>query len=269
MRGRLILILLTVVLAMGMGSLIASTGYALGKGVVLYLKFDEGAGDIAKDSSGKGNDGKLVNKPIWEKGKSGRGILFKGKDNYVEIPNVLGDKGTIEFWFKPNWDGGDDKSYRLFDATFGSIYFFIGKGAEHQDFPNTEMGFYFEDASDADWQNVDVDVTDVVKAGEWYHLAATWEYNGGTAAFYINGEQVAAPPKKTGATPNLNPNPRIGLSATNYIAAANSAEGVIDEFVIYDRALSADEIKADMESTALAVDPQDKIATVWGRIKAE
>jgi hypothetical protein len=34
-------------------------------GLVGYWKFDEGSGEIAKDSSGNGNDGTLVNGPTW------------------------------------------------------------------------------------------------------------------------------------------------------------------------------------------------------------
>jgi len=54
--------------------------------LVLYLPFDEGTGDIAKDGSGNGNDGVLNGKPKWVEGKYGSALEFDGKTNYVEVP---------------------------------------------------------------------------------------------------------------------------------------------------------------------------------------
>lgn len=46
--------------------------------------------------------------------------------------------------------------------------------------------------------------------------------------------------------------------------------GFIDEFAFYTRALSEDEIKADMNNGVLfAVDPANKLSTTWANIKAE
>ena len=47
-------------------------------------------------------------------------------------------------------------------------------------------------------------------------------------------------------------------------------DGVIDEIVIYNRALSADEVAelfAKPLSESMAVESDDKLATTWGRIK--
>lgn len=42
--------------------------------------------------------------------------------------------------------------------------------------------------------------------------------------------------------------------------------GKLDEFVIYDRVLTEDEIQQDMEQV-LSVSPLDKAATTWGLLK--
>ena len=47
--------------------------------------FDEGSGNIAKDSSGNGNDGQLTNGPKWVQGRFVRALEFDGKDDYVKI----------------------------------------------------------------------------------------------------------------------------------------------------------------------------------------
>lgn len=46
--------------------------------------------------------------------------------------------------------------------------------------------------------------------------------------------------------------------------------GFIDEFAFYTRALSEDEINADMNKGVLfAVNPAEKLSTTWANIKAE
>ena len=68
---------------------------------------------------------------------------------FLEIPGLLKAKGTIEFWFKPSWDGADGNDYRLFDASLKPICFFITKGADHDDWNNNEFGMMSEDVADA------------------------------------------------------------------------------------------------------------------------
>ena len=45
--------------------------------------FDDGGGNVAKDSSGNGYDGKLMNGPKWVKGKFGMALEFDGKDDWT------------------------------------------------------------------------------------------------------------------------------------------------------------------------------------------
>ena len=52
--------------------------------------FDEGKGEVTKDSSGNGNDGKLMNGPKWVDGKFGKALEFDGTDDNVEMPNDSG-----------------------------------------------------------------------------------------------------------------------------------------------------------------------------------
>ena len=48
-----------------------------------YWSFDEGAGEIAKDGSGNGNDGTLENGVEWTAGQSGYAVQFDGTDDCV------------------------------------------------------------------------------------------------------------------------------------------------------------------------------------------
>jgi hypothetical protein len=57
------------------------------KNIVGMWLFDEGKGDIAKDSSENGNDGELMNDPKWVDGKKkpSKALEFDGKDDYVIV----------------------------------------------------------------------------------------------------------------------------------------------------------------------------------------
>lgn len=67
--------------------------------------FDGGKGDTAKDSSGNGNSGTLINGPKWVDGKFGDALQFDGVDDYVEVSASksleMGKSDlTLSFWFK-------------------------------------------------------------------------------------------------------------------------------------------------------------------------
>jgi len=235
------------------------------KSLMLFYSFASDTGDKAKDFSGNGNDGTLFGGK-WTTGKYGRGVYLDGKSDYIEISNILGVEGTIEFWFKPDWDGTDKEDYRLFDASLGGIYFFISKGADHADIVPKFFGFYFEDASDADWQDIKIDPAGVISAGKWFHVAATWKFGGGSAFMYLDGKEAATSPNKLGGFPPLNPKPRFGLEVIKYVPSKNGAKGVIDEIAIYNRALTAKEIEKELTFTA-SVELSGKFATTWSKIK--
>jgi len=62
-----------------------------GGGLIAHWKFEEGAGDLVKDSSGEGNDGTIVPantpEPKWGIGDFAGSISFSGgNDHFVRIP---------------------------------------------------------------------------------------------------------------------------------------------------------------------------------------
>jgi len=72
--------------------------------LVGYWSFDEGAGAIANDGSGNGNDGTLENGPEWTAGQFGDAVQFDGTDDYVNVGNadtlsITGDL-TFSLWVK-------------------------------------------------------------------------------------------------------------------------------------------------------------------------
>ena len=78
--------------------------------------------------------------------------------------------------------------------------------------------------------------------------------------FYADGELVTETPFA---------GPMAGDSFETEIGHAGDGGfiGLIDEVLIYGRALSAKEVKQNFQEKGLAVNPAAKLATYWGEIK--
>jgi len=89
---------LPVVLTLGIA--LTSVSWAGHPGLVGYWNFDEGAGNIARDESGNGHHGTIVN-ATWETGQLGSALDFDGSA-YVEVPAEawasIEKQVTVAFW---------------------------------------------------------------------------------------------------------------------------------------------------------------------------
>ena len=234
----------------------------------LLMWIGEGSGNKAIDGTGNGNDGTFHGNAKWVgDGKYQAGISLKGAETYMEVPDVIAEAGSLLFWFKPDWNGKDGDDYRIFDASLGPIYFFVSKGANHADINPEDFGFYFEAADDADWQDVEFDPAGIITKDKWFHVAATWDFDGGNPFLYIDGKEAATSGKKiTGGFPALHEKPRFGWETIPYIPFKNGAEGVIDEISFWQRALEEAEIQ-EMMDVSLDVEAAGKLAVTWGELK--
>ena len=213
-------------------------------GLVGLWHFDEGAGTTAGDSSGNNNNGTLIDNPDWVDGKIGKALEFNGSTNYVEINDSDSldgfDEITIEAWVKPIlgqrgavvsrylYDYNIPINERVYELTVepgGTIEFALSS-----------------DGSSATW----LESNNTVQDNEWNHIAAVSD--GNTMRIYINGEQdpntKAAPASLHSSSYNL----QIGTWEYSPNQRDTYFNGVIDEVKIYNRALSAEEIKADYEA---------------------
>ena len=127
--------------------------------------------------------------------------------------------------------------------------------------------------------NADIMSDGTVEQNVWSYIAIT--YDGENLRVYINGEldKEARPGLQWGDQPRelatVLGNEGIGTIGT--IMNGDEAEeafifGVIDEVSIYDRSLSADEVKQNNDtptqaSGVVAVDTAGKLALTWGGIK--
>lgn len=210
----------------------AVSGINMSSNVFLYhLNNDSRYGEsnsLVSDFSGNGND--AIPSATATPTPSGRfsgaydfdGTQTTGFINTTWYP----DDGahTMSFWI--NWDSvAGYQAVGTHDQNDHRFYMGIN-GA------NTYWG-----AGDT-WE--DTDVTGMT-AGRWYHMAMTM--NGTDAFYYINGTQIATLSYTWTATETSAKAFLIGQMNGYGIDVANRAvDGQIDEFAVWDRALSADEI---------------------------
>ena len=230
------------------------------EGLVGAWLLDEGKGDTVTDSSDNGLDGKIAQgKPKWVKGKFEGAMEFGGSDMVtVDDDNALDlSEFTIAAWINiPKVSGAwqiiASKENRNPTGRNYGLFGHINTGVIHYSF-TTNSG----------WKSFDAKT--VATDGDWHHVAGTDD--GSDFIFYLDGGIDAQ------VSPGTKPDNHDsflfigGCDIGNYWMT-----GVIDEVVLYDRALSEKEIGELMEdgiSVALDVQPGGKLVTTWSQIKAK
>jgi len=124
---------------------------------------------------------------------SGQSLVIDNNSNvaYESHNNINNERGTIAFWFRPNWNGNDNIGHTLFDFSTGednsvdSNYFMLDKDK------NNNFRFWLENSSDNDFQKITYNASSI-RANQWYHIAITYDYANGIADFYLDGQKVAS-----------------------------------------------------------------------------
>lgn len=227
-------------------------------GLILYHSYDEGDGDVAKDLSGSGHDGK-IDLPNWIEGQYKNALQFKGAGSgtYVTVENtdkLNVNECTFMAWVNAeHWDGTRQivgKSVHGGCNGRGQYGLFSEKGVFKLRF-ETEGG------------RVDIN-TDLPKTEKWIHVA--FSNDGTTAAIYIDGKEV-----QTGNVPGKLKTNNDPLRISQDCDRPNNVfAGIIDEVRLWNRSLSEKEINDYMDQgadQALDVSPTDKLSTTWGAFK--
>ena len=101
-----------IIVCLSLTAIFLSIGYAIAQDDVVGMwLFDEGKGDVAKDSSDNGNDGEIVDCQ-WVEGKFGKALSFNGTSSYVEVPHkpslsVSDDQISIIAWITQRIEGDE------------------------------------------------------------------------------------------------------------------------------------------------------------------
>lgn len=222
--------------------------------------FDEGSGNKVKDSSKNGNDGKLTGTK-WVDGKFGKALDFNGSSDYVEIPDsdsldVTNSIAIVAWIFKKadaSHGGTIVGKWKQMGDTWSYVLYGLG---------DSGGGFRLM------WTDKPTNQTNLegpyqLPNNEWIHYAAT--YDGSIMRVFSNAKELV----------NIAANKKINIS-TNPVWIGNDGyqqhfNGIIDEFAIFNTALSENDINSIMTqglALALAVGPSaSRLVNTWGKIK--
>jgi hypothetical protein len=212
--------------------------HPLTKGLVGFWLFNESGGDLANDLSGNGNHGTINNMAFpptsssgWNAGRRGTALSFDGSNDYVissSGPNFDNQSEiSISMWVKVN-SGVSDYLIELPEISSGSN----GVGLRYD---SNTIDYHVVTHSD----NSFTDVSGSVSLGRWYHIALI--YNGVTLTGYKDGVSVGSHDVTLGTgIKHASGEVNIGRFGT---LGGSCFQGQIDEVRIYNRALSAQEIK--------------------------
>ena len=231
-------------------------------GVVGYWNFDQGTinGDKVKDVLGN-NDGVLEGNPKSVNGKVGKALEFDGQ-NFVHIEgsNTLDFNGAEAFTVAA-WINADSDS-----PVVGVVAGCCGTIVAQRDadgwalrYDGRNAGAELEFITMPGWAGDGGFGIPVYPAGEWHHIVGV--IDGKSKYLYGDGKLLKEEAYNT---------PMQALRTEHEIGNANDGGfvGLIDEVVIYNRALSENEVEMLYKSEGLPVEPREKLTTRWGRIKS-
>ncbi|MDO9464433.1 MAG: LamG domain-containing protein [bacterium] len=218
------------------------------EGLVGCWNFDEGKGDIAKDSSDNKKDGKISGNPQWVKQDKGYALSFDGIDDEVTISNAPvffpSDNWTVSFWSKidpaqTSWQG----VICFKSGAAWGIYACHPYTASH---PNTAF-LYTAGEKHTGATAIYFPTKEILGLGNWKYYTLT--KSGSIYRWYIDGDNYASQDKGKGdVTMNTSSTWKIGFKYMNRY------KGTIDEVMVYNRALTAQEIKKHYEAGSWRVE---------------
>lgn len=215
------------------------------EGLVLHYPFN---GD-AEDASGNNLHASLENGADFGQGRSGdddQALMVDGNDEYavsqrsglLRTPRYF----TVSAWIKIS--DFDEKSSRAIAAQ-GTFYDTTGNW---QFFVREEKGLILSVNNSGSWEGGtdpgSIRMGSSLPTDQWTHVAATFDHS--EVSFYVDGQL-----EKTGtlgATAFNNTDDAIKIGEREYSHAENDFEGSIDDFRLYDRALSEEEVTSLSEA---------------------
>lgn len=222
-------------------------------GLVLHLPFD----NTTNDTTTYAHHG-IANKVSYVEGIKDQAIYFNGIDAYVKVADTddldTDNSMTIAFWAKPgaldNTEAGDFLIGKWCASSPHCTPDYTPKGdwvirTGRPQAPETSDDLLFTIQNYPEYPDeptfTTLKINEAVYSQQWRHIAATFDH--GTMAIYINGQQIQ---KET--TPILRTSLEEYDSDDIYIGhiwnldEIYAYEGAMDELVIYNRALSEEEI---------------------------
>lgn len=225
--------------------------HSLKDDVTIFLTFNNdtfvqsNGWDMVLDSGGHNNHGIVHGAEFTDDGRRGGGLYLDGIDDYVTFPTLREDllknldAISICMWVKLNWD----KRYHfLFD---------VGHAAPSSISLVARDQAILTFGLPVDFGGVTLDSQPIALDG-WHHVAGTWD--GKMQRLYHDGVLIAAAPTKDLALTSESVTriaASLGIQAKDDIPLASPKnkrrlrflKGTVDEFAIFSKALSADDLR--------------------------
>src|SRR5438874_4554532 len=200
-------------------------------GLVAAYAFNEGSGTTVADASGNGNTG-TINGATWTTaGRYGSALVFDGTSTSVTVANAgslrLTTGMTLEAWVYPT---GALTGWRaVIDKNVDGYYLMASSDQGNR----PAMGGAWPPGARIMYGPTGLGLN------TWTHLAGT--FDGATMRLYVNGVEVVSRAQTAPLTATAG---TLQIGADSY--TGENFAGRIDEVRIYNRALTAAEIRADM-----------------------
>jgi len=199
--------------------------------LVAAYNFDEGSGTVLIDRSGNGNQGTLINGPVWSTGKYGGALTFDGANYIVTINDAnslhLTSAMTLEAWVKSTTTSSGWRTVVLKEIPGDLVYALYGNSGTNQ--PSVQI---------TTTTTADTRGTTQLPVNTWVHMAAT--YDGATLKLYLNGALVSSKAASGSLRASTNPL-RIGGN----LIWGEYFNGQIDDVRIYNGVLTQAQIQTD------------------------
>ena len=220
------------------------TAISMGSGVfgpidtLAWWKLNDASGLTATDSSGNGYDGTLTNMigDEWTTGILGDALQLDGNEDYIELatfPDLTGNF-TMAVWINATDASGDERVFADDENNLGGYALSIGDAGDGR------VRFFSRNISP-----VSLDSGQVITPGTWHHLVGLHDADAQQRRIYADGQLVAEDSGTYSGIWGIDP----GLAALGGEVDGTSEssqnwrfDGTMDDFRVYNRVLSEDEI---------------------------
>ncbi len=242
-------------------------------GLVGYWSFNEVEEGVVRDHTGYNNHGILAGTELIP-GIRGKALYFDGVNDYATLgdkqfnpPGVLKDlgQGSISLWFKvehiPPEDGiaplfyyGSATKCDFFDAANEGLILEVGHSPVQY---RSERLYFTIWKNGCTYPSFCFDSNDAMEEDRWYHFVAVVgpDYNTG----YLNGEEITHRRYNFGNSSysqffeDAVKHERLWLGKGHWDRTVQYLQGAIDELMIFNRPLNAEEVKTLYSDTILAI----------------
>ena len=251
---------------------VLSAQAALDPALILYFTFDEQLdGKVVEDMTGGGNDGKLR---LGAKLTNEAAEVYKGTGALKISGNISQQfrvepfdrmnryqDHTVVFWiyFLEGFDQGEARSIFKKNADEAQVLNAGFSKSPSIQISGNSFALFYEVGEPGGIDGLGPDGEgSQFELKKWYHIAGVKK--GVDLIIYIDGEEEGRfdVPKKT---PQGEGRLRIGGTRTR------AAYFAMDEFALFNRVLTGNEVELIEKGVFLSVKPQRKLTTTWGDIK--